>query len=188
MRPCVGWARPRRGARFHKCVRQPRRGSNSERSCSSFTLVTPVLGRYLAAVYGAAVRLPGAAGADVEAGILYRLCRIDPAREMSWTAYLTAVVIFTAISMAALFVLLCTQQWLPFNPQHWANLPPLLALNVAASFATTTNWQWPYSGREYARLPGTDGRAGATLARTSWRQASAWPSRSLRFAASRARR
>jgi K+-transporting ATPase ATPase A chain len=107
------------------------------------TLITPVLGRYLAAVFGDGAHLPGAAGA-VEAGI-YRLCRIDPAREMSWTAYLAAVVIFTAVSMAALFALLCTQQWLPLNPQHFANLPPLLAFNVAASFATTTNWQ-AYSG------------------------------------------
>jgi K+-transporting ATPase ATPase A chain len=43
--------------------------------------------------------------------------------------------------MAGLFVLLCTQQWLPFNPQHFPNLGPLLALNVAVSFGTTTNWQ-----------------------------------------------
>jgi potassium-transporting ATPase potassium-binding subunit len=44
-----------------------------------------------------------------------------------------------------LFLLLITQQWLPLNPQHFANLPPLLALNVTISFLTTTNWQ-AYSG------------------------------------------
>jgi K+-transporting ATPase ATPase A chain len=107
------------------------------------TFVTPYLGGYLARVLGGE---PGAARllAPIET-VIYRACRIDPAREMSWLNYLGAVVTFTAVSMAALFVLLCTQQRLPLNPQHFANVPPLLAFNIAASFATTTNWQ-AYSG------------------------------------------
>lgn len=108
------------------------------------TLLTPYLGGYLAAVFGDAPHVVRRTLGALETGI-YRACRIDPAQEMSWTAYLSAVVIFTAVSMAALFGLLSTQQWLPLNPQHVANLPPLLAFNVAASFATTTNWQ-AYSG------------------------------------------
>jgi K+-transporting ATPase ATPase A chain len=108
------------------------------------TFLTPMLGRYLALVFGRdASPLRGFPGA-LESGI-YRVCRIDPAHEMSWTAYLSAVVVFTAVSMAALFALLCTQQWLPLNPQHFPNLAPLLALNVAVSFGTTTNWQ-AYAG------------------------------------------
>jgi len=53
---------------------------------------------------------------------IYRLCRVDPASEMSWKTYLAAVVTFTFVSIAALFALLCTQQWLPLNPQHFPNL------------------------------------------------------------------
>jgi K+-transporting ATPase ATPase A chain len=108
------------------------------------TALTPLLGGYLAAVFADGPHPVRRLAGPLEAGI-YRLCRIDPAREMSWTAYLAAVATFTFVSMAALFGLLCTQQWLPLNPQHFANLPPLLAFNVAVSFGTTTNWQ-AYSG------------------------------------------
>ncbi|HEV8020227.1 MAG TPA: potassium-transporting ATPase subunit KdpA [Candidatus Lustribacter sp.] len=108
------------------------------------TLLTPVLGRYLATVFADGPHPLGRLLGALETGI-YRACRIDPAQEMTWTTYLAAVGIFTAVSMAALFGLLCVQQWLPLNPQHFPNFPPLLAFNVAVSFATTTNWQ-AYSG------------------------------------------
>jgi K+-transporting ATPase ATPase A chain len=104
------------------------------------TFVTPVLGGYLATVFGGAPHPVRRVLGPLEAAI-YRLCRVDPASEMSWKTYLAAVVTFTFVSIAALFALLCTQQWLPLNPQHFPNLPPLLALNVAVSFGTTTNWQ-----------------------------------------------
>jgi K+-transporting ATPase ATPase A chain len=49
------------------------------------TFLTPVLGRYLALVFGRdASPLRGFPG-PLESGV-YRVCRIDPAREMSWTA------------------------------------------------------------------------------------------------------
>jgi K+-transporting ATPase ATPase A chain len=108
------------------------------------TTITPLLGRYLAAVFGAEPHFAGRLLGPLEA-LVYRSCRIDPRAEMTWTAYLAAVATFTVVSMAALFALLCTQRWLPLNPQAFPNLPPLLAFNVAASFATTTNWQ-AYSG------------------------------------------
>jgi K+-transporting ATPase ATPase A chain len=108
------------------------------------TLLTPLLGGYLARMLGDGPPSGRGLAGALESGI-YRVCRIDPAREMSWKTYLGAVAVFTVVSMAALFVLLCTQQWLPLNPQHFPNFPPLLALNVAVSFGTTTNWQ-AYSG------------------------------------------
>lgn len=108
------------------------------------TASTPLLGRYMAAVFsGAPHPMRGLLG-PLER-LTYRLCGIDPLAEMTWTVYTGAVVAFTAVSAAALFVLLLAQQWLPLNPQHVANLSPLLAFNVAISFATTTNWQ-AYSG------------------------------------------
>jgi K+-transporting ATPase ATPase A chain len=106
--------------------------------------VTPLLGGYMAAVFeGPPTGVRRALG-GVEASI-YRLCRIDPAHEMEWKTYLAAVVTFTVVSGAALGVLLLAQAMLPLNPQHFAGLSPLLAFNVAVSFATTTNWQ-AYSG------------------------------------------
>ena len=108
------------------------------------TLVTPVLGGYLAAVFQGAPHRLKRIIEPIEARV-YLLCRIDPAREMTWTGYLASVAMFTAVSIVALGVLLSVQAQLPLNPQHFANMPPLLAFNVAASFATTTNWQ-AYSG------------------------------------------
>jgi len=80
----------------------------------------------------------------VERGI-YRACGIDAAQEMSWSAYALALLAFSIAGFAFLYVLLRTQAWLPFNPQHFANLPPDLAWNAAMSFLTNTNWQF-YSG------------------------------------------
>ena len=47
--------------------------------------------------------------------------------------------------LAYLYVLLRTQKWLPFNPQHFDNMSPDLAWSTAVSFLTNTNWQF-YSG------------------------------------------
>jgi K+-transporting ATPase ATPase A chain len=76
---------------------------------------------------------------------VYRLCRIDPRREMHWLSYLFAVLAFSAVSVLYLYLLLRTQAWLPLNPQHVGNVPPALAWNTAVSFVTNTNWQF-YSG------------------------------------------
>jgi K+-transporting ATPase ATPase A chain len=108
------------------------------------TAVTPLLGGYMAAVFeGPPTGVRRGLG-GIEAAI-YRWCRIDPTHEMQWKTYLAAVVAFTAVSGAALGLLLLAQAVLPLNPQHFAGLSPLLAFNVAVSFATTTNWQ-AYSG------------------------------------------
>src|SRR5580658_1798748 len=76
---------------------------------------------------------------------LYRICRIDPAREMSWKGYAFAVLAFSLVGFAYLYALLRTQAFLPLNPQHFGNLAPDLAWNTAVSFMTNTNWQF-YSG------------------------------------------
>jgi K+-transporting ATPase ATPase A chain len=76
---------------------------------------------------------------------LYKMCRIDPTREMSWKSYLLAVMGFSVVGFAYLYTMLRTQAWLPFNPQHFGNVAPDLAWNTAISFLTNTNWQF-YSG------------------------------------------
>jgi K+-transporting ATPase ATPase A chain len=76
---------------------------------------------------------------------LYRICRIDPAREMSWKTYAFCVLAFSVVGFAYLYVLLRTQAFLPLNPQKFGNLAPDLAWNTAISFMTNTNWQF-YSG------------------------------------------
>ena len=77
--------------------------------------------------------------------LVYRLTGVDEQHEMRWTEYTVAMLLFSGVSMALLYVIQRTQQWLPFNPQKMANVPPALAFNTAASFTTNTNWQ-NYSG------------------------------------------
>ncbi|HEY6235747.1 MAG TPA: potassium-transporting ATPase subunit KdpA [Candidatus Elarobacter sp.] len=106
-------------------------------------LVKP-LGAYMAHVFqGERVLLSPVLG-PVERG-LYRICRIDPAREMGWKSYAFAVVAFSLVSLIYLYVLLRVQAFLPLNPQGFGNLAPDLAWNTAVSFMTNTNWQF-YSG------------------------------------------
>jgi K+-transporting ATPase ATPase A chain len=77
--------------------------------------------------------------------LVYRLTGVDEQHEMRWTEYTVAMLLFSGVSMALLYLIQRTQQWLPLNPQKMANVPPALAFNTAASFTTNTNWQ-NYSG------------------------------------------
>jgi K+-transporting ATPase ATPase A chain len=77
--------------------------------------------------------------------LIYRLTGIDEKREMRWTEYAVAMLLFSGVSMALLYLIERTQKWLPFNPQKFANVDPALAFGTAASFTTNTNWQ-AYSG------------------------------------------
>ena len=77
--------------------------------------------------------------------LVYRLTGVDERREMRWTEYAIAMLLFSGVSMALLYIIERTQRWLPFNPQKFANVEPALAFGTAASFTTNTNWQ-AYSG------------------------------------------
>lgn len=44
---------------------------------------------------------------------LYRVCGIDPDKEQTWRHYLTAVVAFSVMSIAALFALFTLQEGFP---------------------------------------------------------------------------
>src|ERR1700756_1431243 len=77
--------------------------------------------------------------------LVYRMSGIDEKREMRWTEYAIAMLLFSGVSMALLYLIERTQKWLPLNPQKFGNLEPGLAFGTAASFTTNTNWQ-AYSG------------------------------------------
>jgi potassium-transporting ATPase potassium-binding subunit len=77
--------------------------------------------------------------------LIYRSTAVDETREMRWTEYAMAMLLFSVVSMLVLYVLQRVQQLLPLNPQGFGPVPPELAFNTAASFATNTNWQ-AYSG------------------------------------------
>src|SRR5229473_4209426 len=73
--------------------------------------------------------------------LVYRLTGVDETREMRWTEYAVAMLLFSVVSMLLLYLQQRVQQWLPLNPQGFAAVPPDLAFNTAASFTTNTNWQ-----------------------------------------------
>ena len=102
------------------------------------------LGLYMANVLEARPVWPLRLGAPLERAI-YRLCGIEPAREMGWREYAVALLLFNALGGLALYLLQRCQLWLPLNPQRFANLSPDSAFNTAMSFITNTNWQG-YSG------------------------------------------
>lgn len=78
--------------------------------------------------------------------LLYKVTGVDEQREMRWTEYAVAMLLFSGVSMLVLYLIQRVQGMLPFNPQHLgAVAPEHLAFNTAASFTTNTNWQ-AYSG------------------------------------------
>src|SRR5215469_8244729 len=79
--------------------------------------------------------------------LLYKITGVDENREMRWTEYSIAMLLFSVVSMLVLYLLQRTQQWLPLNPQKFAAVGQDLAFNTAASFTTNTNWQF-YSGEQ----------------------------------------
>ncbi|MGA8983929.1 MAG: potassium-transporting ATPase subunit KdpA, partial [Candidatus Acidiferrales bacterium] len=73
--------------------------------------------------------------------LLYKLTGVDEKREMRWTEYAIAMLLFSGVSMALLYAMERVQQLLPWNPEKLAAVPTDLAFNTAASFTTNTNWQ-----------------------------------------------
>jgi K+-transporting ATPase ATPase A chain len=98
------------------------------------------LGLYMANVFEARPIWPIRAAAPLERAI-YRLCGIEPAREMGWKEYCVGLLLFNALGALAVYLLQRSQLWLPLNPQRFANLSPDSAFNTAVSFITNTNWQ-----------------------------------------------
>jgi K+-transporting ATPase ATPase A chain len=107
-------------------------------------LSTPVLGSYLAKVYGGGGTPGDRIFVPVERAI-YRACRVDPDREQRWTVYAYSLLAFSAVSGVVLYAQLRLQGHLPVNPDGMKAVPPGLSFNTAVSFLTNTNWQ-NYSG------------------------------------------
>lgn len=107
-------------------------------------LVTKPLGVFMARVFEGERTFLDPAFRPVER-LVYRLCGVDAHREMDWKEYTVSMLLFSLVSMLTLYLIERVQVWLPWNPQHLANVEPRLAFNTAASFTTNTNWQ-NYSG------------------------------------------
>ncbi|HMV83287.1 MAG TPA: potassium-transporting ATPase subunit KdpA [Blastocatellia bacterium] len=103
-------------------------------------LVTKPLGVFMACVFNRERTFLDPVLRPIER-LIYRLTGVDEAREMRWTEYGMAMLLFSVVSMITLYLLQRLQAYLPFNPQKLANIEPGSAFNTAASFTTNTNWQ-----------------------------------------------
>ncbi|MBK9517910.1 MAG: potassium-transporting ATPase subunit KdpA [Anaeromyxobacter sp.] len=106
-------------------------------------LITKPLGAFMFRVFEGSPPLPATLGRLER--LIHRLSGVDPAAEQGWVAYAASLLVFSALGMLGTYALLRLQQLLPLNPQGLAAVPPALAFNTAASFATNTNWQ-SYAG------------------------------------------
>src|SRR5450759_2518376 len=102
--------------------------------------ITRPLGSFMARVFSGEATFLDPAVRPVER-LIYRLTRVDRDREMKWTEYAASMLLFSAVSMLVLYLMQRVQQFLPWNPQNLAAVPPALSFNTAASFTTNTNWQ-----------------------------------------------
>jgi potassium-transporting ATPase potassium-binding subunit len=106
--------------------------------------VTVPLGRFMTHVFNRERTWLDPICRPIERAI-YRVTAVDETREMRWTEYAVAMLLFSVVSMLVLYLIQRVQEWLPWNPQRFAAVAPDLAFNTAASFTTNTNWQ-AYSG------------------------------------------
>src|SRR5258705_2847318 len=77
--------------------------------------------------------------------LIYKVSGVDEEREMRWTEYAFAMLLFSAVSMLLLYLIQRVQGVLPLNPQHLPGVDSTgftaSSFNTAASFTTNTNWQ-----------------------------------------------
>lgn len=112
-------------------------------------LVTKPLGIFMAHVFNREKTFLDRLLRPIER-LIYKLTGVSEEREMRWTEYAAAMLLFSVVSMLVLYMIQRLQGHLPFNPQ---NLPGVdstgsstgafvgSAFNTAASFTTNTNWQ-----------------------------------------------
>jgi potassium-transporting ATPase potassium-binding subunit len=107
---------------------------------ASLTILTPLLGNYMARVFiGERIFLTPVFG-QLE-NFIYRLGSIVTSDGTDWKTYTAALLIFNFFGSLIVFFLQLFQSYLPLNPQGLQNVSWDLALNTAVSFMTNTNWQ-----------------------------------------------
>ena len=102
--------------------------------------ITKPVGIFLARVFDGGKTFLDPALRPVER-LIYRLTGVDEQREMRWTEYAVAMLLFSGASLLLLYLVERTQRWLPLNPEKFGSVTPALAWNTAVSFTTNTNWQ-----------------------------------------------
>jgi potassium-transporting ATPase potassium-binding subunit len=109
-------------------------------------LITKPLGLYMYRVFTGERTFIHPVLRPVERAI-YKVTGIDETKEMRWTVYALALLLFSLVTMLMTYAVLRLQDVLPLNQvidgngTHVGKMPEALAFNTAASFTTNTNWQ-----------------------------------------------
>ena len=106
------------------------------------------LGAYMARIYEDRPAVLNRIGAPIER-VLYRISGVDPAREMRWTEYAIAMLVFNFLGFLAVYALQRFQAVLPFNPQGFAAVSPDSSFNTATSFVTNFSRVFPKNFRKF---------------------------------------
>ena len=93
-------------------------------------LITKPLGVFMARVFNREKTFLDPVLRPIEK-LIYRLIGVDEQRDMRWTEYAGAMLLFSGVSMVLLYLIERTQKWLPLNPQKLANVDPALAFGTA---------------------------------------------------------
>src|SRR5260370_27113106 len=91
-----------------------------------FALTKP-LGGFMAKVFNREKTFLDFALRPIER-LIYRITGVREEREMRWTEYGTAMLLFSAVSMLVLYLMERTQHSLVFNPQRLTNGAPDVAV------------------------------------------------------------
>lgn len=109
-------------------------------------LITKPMGVYIYRVFAGERTFMHPVLRPVERAI-YRVTRIDETKEMHWTVYAIAMLLFSIVTLLLTYLVMRLQDVLPLNQAidgngtHVGKVPEALAFNTAASFDTNTNWQ-----------------------------------------------
>ena len=65
---------------------------------------------------------------------IYRVLRVDPAAEQTWSRYATSVIVFSGVALLLTYAIFRLQGHLPFNPSHFPGVRADTAWNTSVSF------------------------------------------------------
>jgi K+-transporting ATPase ATPase A chain len=105
--------------------------------------LTKPLGLYMERLFSGGRTMLSPVLGPVERGI-YKVTGVDETREMRWTTYTVALLLFNLAGLLFVYGLQRVQGGLPLNPRDLGGVEERSAFNTAASFATNTNWQGYY--------------------------------------------
>jgi potassium-transporting ATPase potassium-binding subunit len=112
--------------------------------CALLVAVRPLLGGYMARVFGGERVFLTPVLAPVER-LMYRVLRVKPDAAQNWKQYARSVIVFSGVFWLALYLILRTQTLHPWNPGSFHSGTWDVTFNTVSSFVTNTNWQY-YGG------------------------------------------